>query len=113
MATSRTLIYDLLDLPPGYLTVTAVRVERWGSRVTVGCLHTVPPLARAFTLVFHDCRGLEWYVQKTEADISPDEPAQLLTHDLGQPNHQRTARLATTLFELIISYRELEILRGW
>ncbi|MBC7870637.1 MAG: hypothetical protein H7Y09_07335, partial [Chitinophagaceae bacterium] len=42
-----------------------------------------------------------------------DAEAQLLTHDLGEGNYQRTARFATVVAEIIISYQETEIEKEW
>lgn len=109
----RTLIYNLLDLPHGHLAVTDIQVAHWGSTLIVDCTHTYPPDTKAFTLIFKDCQGIRWYVQNA-ADTAPDDtPAQLLTHDLGKPKHQHTARLATTMVEIILSYGELEIVKDW
>ncbi len=112
-SSPRVSIYDRLKLPHGHLTVTNITLEKWGSRLLVDCVHHYPPHTREFRLVFINCRGLNWYVQKSGDEIEDNQPAQLLTHDLGQPGHQHTARLATTLAEVIVSYEKLEIEKAW
>jgi hypothetical protein len=107
----RTLIYNLLDLPLGNITVSEVKLARWGSEVSFSCIHRYPPEEKKFRLIFKDCRGIEWTVVK--ADIAEGEQAQMLSHDLGEGNHQRTARIATVLAEIIISYGELVIEKDW
>jgi len=84
---------------------------RWGSEIVVSCIYSYPPEEKPFRLIFKDCRGIEWTVIK--GNISDGEQAQLLTHDLGEGNHQRTARIATVLIELIVSYGELVINKNW
>ncbi len=107
----RTLIYSLLNLQTGNLAVTDVRLLRWGSEIVVSCIYSYPPEEKTFRLIFKDCRGIEWNVIK--GNITEGEQAQLLTHDLGEGNHQRTARIATVLIELIISYGELVVEKDW
>ena len=107
----RTLIYSLLNLQVGNLTVTDVRLSHWGSEIAVSCIYQYPPEEKTFRLIFKDCRGIEWNVIK--GDIAEGEQAQLMTHDLGEGRHQRTARIATTLIELIISYGELVVEKHW
>lgn len=107
----RTLIYNLLGLPIGNLTVTEIHSARWGSEITFSCIYRYPPEEKTFRLIFKDCRGVEWNVVK--GDIAEEEQAQMLTHDLGEGNHRRTARIATTLIEIIISYGELTVEKDW
>jgi hypothetical protein len=107
----RTLIYSLLNLQTGNLAVSEVRLLRWGSEIIVSCIYRYPPEEKIFRLIFKDCRGIEWNVIK--GNIAEGEQAQMLTHDLGEGNHQRTARLATVLIELIISYGELVVEKDW
>lgn len=103
----RTLLYDLVDLPPGNLSVLAMRLEAWGSVLVVRCLHNQ---RQPVTLTFDGCRGLEWHVLRLP--IPPDATAQLITHDLGADQHRRTARLVTTLAEVIVSYGTLRVELG-
>jgi hypothetical protein len=105
--TESRLIYDLIDLPVGNLAVIGVEVSRWGRELTIKCLYRYPPEEKTFKLIFNDCSSIQWFVARPGDDGA--EVAQLLTHDLGQGNHQRTARIATVLFELIIAYGELHI----
>lgn len=107
----RSLVYGLLNLQVGNLTVTDVQLARWGSEIAVSFIYRYPPEEKTFRLIFKDCRGIEWNVIK--GDITDGEQAQLMTHDLGEGNHQRTARIATTLIELIISYGELVVEKHW
>lgn len=103
----RVLIYDLVDLPPGNLVVEDIQLQAWGSELIVRCRHN---RQQPLTLAFHGCRGLEWHVVRLPE--REGETAQLITHDLGAGQHQRTARLATTLAEIIVTYDELEIALG-
>lgn len=109
----RALIPPRLGLPPGNLAVRAILLEDWGSRVVADCIYRFPPEEKRFRLIFHDCRSIEWIVQKTTASIVGFEEAQLIMHDLGEDSYRRTARLATTLAEVIIAYDKLKIERQW
>ena len=42
-----------------------------------------------------------------------DETAQVLTHDIGEGNYQRTARFATVLAEVVISYDSVVVEKDW
>lgn len=103
----RTLIYDVLNLSAGNLAVTAVHLNQWGNELIFDLIYRYPPEEKTFRLIFKDCRGIEWTV--AQPDNRQDEQAQLLTHDLGEPQHRRTARIATVKFEAIISYGELTV----
>lgn len=113
MSANVIRIYDKLDLPPGNLAVSAIHMEAWGSIVRVDCVYRYPPVEKPFTLIFQDCRGIEWNVQKTVEQMATHKDAQFLTHNLGQPNYQHTAHFATTLVELTLSYRVLTIEKEW
>ena len=107
----RNLLHKRLGLMPGNYVIESVNVEGWGSRVEVMCLYQYPPDEKYLTLIFENCRSLEWYVQRTATEITQMENAQLLTHDLGEGDYNRTARFATTIIELIISYGKLKIIQ--
>ena len=111
--TERALITPRLGLPPGNLAVRAITLESWGSQIVADCVYRFPPEVKLFRLVFHNCRSIEWIVQKTTVNMLGFEEAQLITHDLGKENYERTARLATTLAEVIIAYEKLKIERQW
>jgi hypothetical protein len=101
-------VYDLIGLPTGNLTVTDAQAAHWGSQLTIDCLYSYPPEEKTFRLIFKNCSSVQWFVARSDG-----ETAQLLTHDLGEGNHQHTARIATVLFEVIIAYGELVIEKGW
>lgn len=109
----RALIPPRLGLPPGNLAVRAIQLEAWGSQIVVDCIYRFPPEEKLFRLIFHDCRSIEWIVQKTTVNMTGLEEAQLIAHDLGKENYERTARLATTLAEVLIAYDKLKIERQW
>ncbi len=112
MSTVRLkLVYSLLDVSPGDLTVTRVALARWGSEVQVDCVYRYPPEEKPFRLVFTGCRGIEWNVIKGE--IGEGEVAQVITHDLGEPHHKRPARFATVLAEVIIIYDTMTLEKDW
>ncbi len=111
MTSAPRRIYDLLDLRTGSLTLNAVHVNRWGSEISFDCVYRYPPEEKLFRLVFHNCRGIEWSVVKN--DIPEDEPAQVLTHDLGADHYQRPARFATVLAEILITYEKLVLEKDW
>lgn len=106
----KTTVYRLLGLQPGALEINHIQQSRWGGAVNVLCTYNYPPEQRPFTLRFTRVRSIQWIV------INPDAPdtaeTQVLTHDLGLGNYQRTARFASTLAEVIISYEKLEIIEG-
>lgn len=106
----RRSIHDVLGISPGHYIVESIEVSDWGKRVRVQCRYNYPPQVLQLTLRFDECRYLEWHVQPAQPN-SATLPVQLLTHDLGLPRYERTARLATTAAELILSYRSLKIER--
>lgn len=105
------LLHQRLNLQPGNIILTDVQTESWGARLIVELIYRHPPQEVPVRLVFDDVRRLDWYVQKTSLEMARYEHAQLMTHDLGQEDYQRTARLATNLAEIIISYHKLKIIR--
>ena len=106
---SRVLIHDRLGLSPANYTLLNIDTQDWGSRIVVTCRYSYPPQTVLLTLIFDDVRSTTWYVQGRNADMRDE--AQLLTHDLGLGNYERTARFASTLAEVIISYDKLKIVR--
>jgi hypothetical protein len=109
----RSIIYDLLDVRIGNLAVSNIRQDKWGSTVTVECIYSYPPEEKTFKLVFKNCRAIQWYILKTTAEMEAHPVAQVITHDLGQANYQRTARIVTVTVEIIISYEELVVEKDW
>lgn len=110
---SMKLIHTILGVNPGHFVVNSLTVDTWGSQISFDCTYRYPPDEKSFTLIFEECRSLEWYIQRDGDEIRKLKNAQLLAHDLGEGDHQRTARIATTLVEVIISYGRLKIERDW
>lgn len=109
MPKQRKRLYDVIDLYPGNLAVTDIIMEKWGSILHVNITYRYPPKVVYISLTFDDVRGIEWNVQRNSHEIEIDTEAQLLTHDLGESRYGRTARFASTMVELIFSYRALKI----
>jgi len=109
----RKLIHTSLGLDPGHIVIEDIAVMEWGSEVIFDCTYEYPPEKKSFRLIFGDCRSIEWFVQHNGDRARATEKSQLITHDLGEGNHQRTARIASTIAEVIISYGRLKIERDW
>ena len=109
----RKRIYDVMDLYPGNLALRDIIMEKWGSIISVHIIYRYPPQEEHISLTFHDVRGIEWNVQRNSYEIEEGSEAQLITHDLGEGQYQRTARFASTMVELIFSYRLMKIERDW
>lgn len=107
----RKLIHKVLGLDPGHIAVTAIQVNAWGSEVVFDCIYEYPPRKLAFRLIFSDCRSIEWFVQRDGNRARDTAISQLITHDLGAGRHERTARMATVMAEVIISYGNLKVER--
>jgi len=113
MDQNLTLIPKVLGLSPGNLVIKNYHTELWGSVVKVDCIYRYPPDEKPFTLVFRNVRTMDVYMQKQADRLQQIDEAQLMTHDLGEPDFERTCRLASTAVELIISYQTLEIEKDW
>lgn len=109
MPRERKRIYDIVDLSPGNLALTDIIMEKWGSIIHVNVTYRYPPKTVYLCLSFYDVRGIEWNVQRSSVEIEMDSEAQLMTHDLGESRYEHTARFASTLVELIFSYRSLKV----
>lgn len=109
MPPKRKRLYDVVDLYPGNLTLTDVIMEKWGSILHVNITYRYPPRKKDIHISFFDVRGIEWNVQRNSHQIEEGAEAQLMTHDLGESRYQRTARFASTMVELIFSYRSMKI----
>ena len=107
------LLHESLGLSPGNWSIEDVTIEAWGSQVLIDCVHRFPPDEKPFRLVFEDVRSIQWFVQKRGDELQKLTSAQLMSHDLGVGNYERTARFATPLAEIIISYERLKIERLW
>jgi len=106
---SSILIHESLGYEPGNYSVQAITLSEWGSKVVINCTYRHPPAVLGLHIIFEDCRSIEWFVQKDTVDIAHFQEAPLMTHDLGLGFYERTARFATTLAEVLISYRKLKI----
>ncbi|MGB7340240.1 MAG: hypothetical protein WBC91_15185 [Phototrophicaceae bacterium] len=107
------LIHTELGLDPGHITIDDIAVMKWGSEVIVDCTYEYPPTKKQFRLIFSDCLSMEWFIQQNGSHTHHTEHPSLLTHDLGGDDYQRTARIASTAVEVIISYGKLKIERDW
>ncbi|MEQ8675835.1 MAG: hypothetical protein RLP44_06355 [Aggregatilineales bacterium] len=105
-----TNVFELLDIRTGNIALNDVRVEKWGSVVVVDAVYRYPPEEKAFTLRFTGVRSIQWITVKLNSDA---DTAQVLTHDIGEGNYQRTARFATVLAEVVISYGEVAVEKDW
>ena len=106
-------IFDLLGVRIGSLNVADVHIDRWGQTLTVAMNYLYPPEEKPFRLVFRDVRAFEWYVLKAPDEMPQGQTVNLITHNLGLPDHQQTARLATVPVEIIISYGTVVIEKDW
>lgn len=113
MQDSITLIHNMLGLDPGNIVLTNYQVEAWGSVLKVDGIYRYPPEEKPFTIIFRDIRSIDVYVQKPFDTVSEIKEAQLMTHDLGEINYGRTARLASVAVELVISYKTLDVQKRW
>ncbi len=109
MPRKRKRLYDVIDLYPGNLALENIIMEKWGSILHVNIMYRYPPQEKNIGISFFDVRGIEWNVQRNAHEIEVDIEAQLLTHDLGESHYERTARFASTMVELIFSYRMMKI----
>lgn len=103
-------IFELLGIRTGNITLKDIRVEKWGSDVVIDAIYSYPPEEKPFTLRFQQVRSIQWITVKLDHD---DDMAQVLTHDIGQEDYQRTARFATVLAEVVISYGKVVIEKSW
>ena len=106
----RSNIFDLIDIRTGNIAISGFDIEKWGSEVVVKCLYRYPPDEKLFNLRFKRVRSMQWITVKLDAD---DDTAQVLTHDIGEGKYQRTARFATVLAEVVISYDEVVVEKDW
>lgn len=102
-----TTIFKALDLKHGYLELKSIRPDMWGSEVYVTFIYRYPESDREFTMRFYGVQNIEWIVVKS--DVEHDQPAQMITHDMGLPNYQRAARFATVVAEVTILYDKFNI----
>jgi hypothetical protein len=109
MQNKRKRLYNVIDLYPGNLALTNIIMEKWGSILHVNIIYRYPPQEKPIRLSFFDVRGIEWNVQRSTHEIEEGIEAQLMTHDLGEFHYGRTARFASTMVELIFSYRMMKI----
>ena len=109
MQNKRKRLYNVIDLYPGNLALTDIIMEKWGSILHVNIIYRYPPQEKPIRLSFFDVRGIEWNVQRSTHEIEEGIEAQLMTHDLGASHYGRTARFASTMVELIFSYRMMKI----
>lgn len=109
MPSKRKRLYDVVELYPGNLSLTDIIMEKWGSILHVNITYRYPPRETLISLSFFDVRGIEWNIQRNSHEIEEGAEAQLMTHDLGESRYQRTARFASTMVELIFSYRSMKI----
>lgn len=103
-------IFDLIDARTGNIAISGFEMEKWGGEVVVKCLYRYPPEEKPFNLRFKQVRSVQWITVKMDAE---DETAQVLTHDIGEGNYQRTARFATVLAEVVISYDSVVVEKDW
>ena len=109
--SERATVYKLLDLQPASLEILQVTPSRWAAEVTLACAYYFPPQRKPFTLRFGRVRNLQWLV--INPDATDTDETQVLSHDLGAEGYRRTARFATTLAEIIISYDTLTVEKEW
>lgn len=103
-------VFQLLEVRTGNLAITSIDTEHWGSEVVVSCLYRYPPEERPFKLRFQKVRNMQWITVKFDQTI---DDAQVLTHDIGEGDYQRTARFATVLVEVVISYESVVVEKDW
>ncbi|GAB1420926.1 hypothetical protein MASR2M15_10540 [Anaerolineales bacterium] len=102
-------ILQYLKLKPGNLALKSIDIQAWGTRVVIEGIYRHPPEFQNFQIILEDCRHLTWITQKSSANSENIPESQLLIHDLGEADYQRTAHFATTMGEVVINYRELSI----
>jgi hypothetical protein len=100
-----TVLQELLGWPfGGNLMCTALTADGFGSRVQLQVTYQHDSTTHRALVTFEGVRNTQWIMQQTQIAAAA---AAFLQHDLGAGEHQAAAHLATTLFEVWVSYQTL------
>lgn len=100
-----TLLHN--DIIPKVHLVTAISINHWGSEVTLNC--TDYSLQEKIIIGFYKCNSIIFSIYGEGVDI--DGMADIIGLDLGEGQYKKPAVVHTDLFEVLVSYHQIDIQR--
>lgn len=101
--------YKLLGLGELTSLITHVKINHWGTEVSVECIYDPKGERLPYQLTFRNCQEIQWNVHDLES--TSDLEADLIGLCLGKESYQQPAVIHTDIFELAISYDKYSLER--
>jgi len=90
--------------------ITKIEISSWGEKIIIDCVYD-PDDRLPYKLIFHNCRKIEWNLIFPESIT--DVEADIIDFLPGKNSYEQPAYFYTDIFDLSISYGELEIVKSW
>lgn len=111
MTHDRFEIYRLLDAEPRGLIVKKLEIKLWGNEIWLDLeYYDEPP--KQFQIIFKECAGLQWTVIDDRVD-ERDMFADVIGLTFGEEGNHRIAVLHTDIFEVVVNYGNMTIVKDW
>ncbi len=108
--TGRTQIYELMGVPAQGILLTDARVQLWGKELLLDCLYAPWESSKSFQVLFINCKEIHW---EFYGNGGIDTLADVIGILLGADEYRKPAVVNTTMFEVIVLYGKLTIIKDW
>jgi hypothetical protein len=98
---------NLVNLQEFTSLITNIKLSAFGSNLELECIYDPQGIKLSYQLLFQDCNEIQLSIHSPEniADLEAD----VIDFQLGQEQHQKPAIIYTDIFELLISYGNVQI----
>lgn len=103
---------DLLGAAESGLFITHIESRLWGTEQIIHFIYNPSVEDKPFRIIFKDCTRSHWEYYG-EADDERDETADVIGFDFHRDQNGQAVILHTDLFEVIIHYGSLEVVKDW
>lgn len=105
-------IFDRLGLRPGGILIRHFDMADWGRTLVIYAFYSTLDEALPFRLIFRNCSEISWQ-SMTDASSGSVEFADVINVLFGTNQSLETCVITTDLFEVVVSYGQLTIVKDW
>jgi hypothetical protein len=109
---NRLEIFERLGLRPGGILLNGFEFAYWGKTLIIFGVYNAWEENLLFRLIFENCTDIQW--QPYADDISQsDKQCDVIGILFGTSQSLETCIITTDLFEVVVSYSQLTIVKDW
>jgi hypothetical protein len=90
--------------------ITSIKFSRWGENVLINCIYNSPERLN-YSIAFSGCYKIKWFM--LDSEIAEDIEADVFDFQIHKDEQGEYAYFHTDIFDILIHYKSMEILKNW